>query len=67
MRLALSAAPERGGEFLTTRWSVVLAAGDVGTSSARAHAALAELCGNYWQPLYLFLRREGYGRRMRKI
>ena len=39
--------------FATTRWSLVLAAGD---SSERA---LEELCAAYWAPLYAYARRLG--------
>ncbi|MGA2496164.1 MAG: sigma-70 family RNA polymerase sigma factor [Tepidisphaeraceae bacterium] len=46
-------------QFLTTRWSVVLAAGR-GTP-ARARKALAELCQTYWYPLYAYVRRRGHG------
>ena len=45
--------------FATTRWSVVLAAGQGG--SPDADAALATLCRSYWYPLYAFVRRKGYG------
>lgn len=45
--------------FLTTHWSVVLSAKD-GQSPA-ADAALGNLCRIYWQPLYFFVRRQGYG------
>jgi len=45
--------------FLTTRWSVVLAAGRPG--EARARAALADLCEAYWRPLYAYVRRRGHG------
>jgi RNA polymerase sigma factor (sigma-70 family) len=45
------------GNFLTTRWSVVLKSQD-GSSSAQE--ALATLCRNYWQPLYAYVRRRGY-------
>lgn len=48
-----------GGEFLTTRWSLVEAAG--AGDEQRARAALAELCGQYWFPLYAFVRRRGEG------
>jgi RNA polymerase sigma-70 factor (ECF subfamily) len=51
----------RAEQFASTRWTVVLAAGDSGVSSARALDALGELCRIYWRPLYLFLRREGIG------
>lgn len=44
--------------FLTTRWSVVLAAG--GDVESR-DAALARLCEAYWQPLYAYVRRRGHG------
>ncbi len=46
--------PER---FLTTHWSVVLAAAD--RSSAGCEDALATLCGVYWYPAYAFIRRQG--------
>lgn len=44
--------------FVTTRWSVVLAAGR--GSSPEARAALETLCGAYWYPLYGFARRSGH-------
>src|SRR5829696_4295278 len=44
--------------FVTTHWSVVLAAGHV--DSTRAQAALDKLCRNYWYPLYAFVRRLGH-------
>jgi RNA polymerase sigma-70 factor (ECF subfamily) len=46
------------GDFPTTHWSRVLAAGDPGGSIARE--ALAELCQSYWFPLYAFIRRRGH-------
>jgi RNA polymerase sigma-70 factor (ECF subfamily) len=46
-----------GDRFMTTRWSVVLAAGRTGEPAARE--ALSTLCGLYWRPLYAFLRRRG--------
>lgn len=49
--------PVEHAPFLTTHWSVVLAAGK---ETAANHAdALNELCRTYWPPLYSFLRREG--------
>jgi RNA polymerase sigma-70 factor (ECF subfamily) len=45
--------------FLTTHWSVVLAAGR--SDSPRARAALEKLCSTYWYPLYAFVRRLGQG------
>jgi RNA polymerase sigma-70 factor (ECF subfamily) len=47
----------KGGRFTTTRWSVVLAAG--GSDRPAAREALATLCGQYWHPLYAFIRRGG--------
>jgi len=44
--------------FLTTHWSVVLAAGT--SESTRARDALAKLCRVYWRPLYAYVRRRGY-------
>jgi RNA polymerase sigma-70 factor (ECF subfamily) len=44
--------------FCTTRWTVVLQAGD--RDSADRDAALAELLEAYWYPLYGFIRRQGY-------
>lgn len=43
--------------FLTTRWSVVLAAQD--KSSPHSAAALQTLCQAYWYPLYAYVRRLG--------
>lgn len=45
--------------FTATHWSVVLAAGQQG--SPRAVAALETLCRTYWHPLYVYVRRRGYG------
>lgn len=41
--------------FVTTKWTVVRAAGRRHT--AEADAALAELCQTYWYPLYTYVRR----------
>ncbi len=46
------------GQFTTTHWSVVLAAGH--SSAPGATEALAKLCGAYWYPLYAYLRRSGH-------
>ncbi len=43
--------------FHTTRWTVVLAAGDKDRPDART--ALETLCGAYWYPLYAYARRRG--------
>jgi RNA polymerase sigma factor (sigma-70 family) len=49
-----------GAPFLTTHWSVVAACSDLTTGAA--HAALTQLCRDYWPPLYSFVRRRGYSR-----
>src|SRR5438093_823639 len=45
-------------QFPTTRWTLVVAAGDRERKEARS--ALASLCEHYWYPLYAYLRRRGY-------
>ena len=45
-------------EFLTTRWSMVLAAGQ---GAAGGGAALDYICRTSWRPLYAFARRSGLG------
>ncbi len=47
----------RGGVFATTHWSVVRAAGEVG--SAESQSALESLCLAYWPCIYAFVRRLG--------
>lgn len=47
-----------GVAFVTTHWSVVLAA--QGESQA-AEEALEKLCLTYWRPVYSFIRRKGRG------
>lgn len=54
-----SASPE-STVFVTTRWSVVLSAGH--RSSPDSARALAELCRQYWYPLYAYIRRQGRSR-----
>jgi RNA polymerase sigma factor (sigma-70 family) len=44
-------------DFMTTRWSIVLAASGPAESG---ETALARLCEAYWQPLYEYVRRQGY-------
>lgn len=44
--------------FPTTRWSLVVAAGQADTQAARA--ALSSLCEQYWRPVFAFVRRQGY-------
>lgn len=53
-------APHQLKQFATTRWSMVVAAGQQHTPEATA--ALAELCERYWHPLYAFIRHRGYER-----
>jgi RNA polymerase sigma factor (sigma-70 family) len=48
----------RARAFVTTHWSVVLAAACNDTT--RAQAALSKLCQTYWYPLYSHARRRGY-------
>lgn len=45
--------------FVTTHWSIVLAAGR--SDSLGSSVALEELCRTYWHPLYAYVRRRGYG------
>lgn len=44
--------------FQTTRWSIVLKAGD--RSDVESREALSELCEAYWYPAYGFVRGQGY-------
>src|ERR1700678_359134 len=45
-------------QFPTTRWSLVVAAGN--SHPREAQPALVSLCEHYWYPLYAYLRRRGY-------
>jgi RNA polymerase sigma-70 factor (ECF subfamily) len=56
--MSLGPSPAPGRVFATTRWSVVLRAG--GASPEQAHAALEQLCRDYWYPLYAYVRRKGH-------
>jgi RNA polymerase sigma-70 factor (ECF subfamily) len=47
--------PQAGPQFASTRWSLVLAAGQ--RDSPESEAALATLCQLYWYPLYAYARR----------
>jgi RNA polymerase sigma-70 factor (ECF subfamily) len=54
---------KRGGatksrEFHTTRWSTIAAAAE--RASPKNQEALAELCRQYWYPIYAFARRSGH-------
>lgn len=44
--------------FVTTRWSLVFAAGS--RARPRSDFALASLCETYWYPVYAYLRRAGH-------
>ena len=44
---------------MSTRWSIVLDAGQSQTPPAQALSALSELCRIYWKPVFLFLRHQG--------
>ncbi len=45
------------GQFPSTHWSLIQKAGT--PASPQAHAAVAKLCGDYWYPIYVFIRRQG--------
>jgi DNA-directed RNA polymerase specialized sigma24 family protein len=49
----------REGLFASTRWTMVLDAGESQTPPDQALNALSELCRIYWRPIFLFLRRQG--------
>jgi len=49
---------EFSAAFTTTQWGEVLDAQQ--TDPQRARAALENLCGRYWYPLYAFIRRRGH-------
>ncbi|MBL7043979.1 MAG: sigma-70 family RNA polymerase sigma factor [Pirellulaceae bacterium] len=50
--------PQEVDRFVTTHWSLVIAAGQ--RESPESAAALVTLCTTYWYPLYAFVRRQGY-------
>src|SRR6266480_7329742 len=47
-------------EFVTTRWSLILSAANLGSDEQKARDALAELCRTYWRPIFSFVRGRGY-------
>lgn len=46
--------------FATTRWTIVLAAGD--SDTPQSADALEALCRTYWFPLYAYVRRRGHAK-----
>ena len=50
--------PPVGAAFRTTSWTMVCTAGH--QSHPGAQRALAEVCSQYWYPLYAFVRRKGH-------
>jgi RNA polymerase sigma-70 factor (ECF subfamily) len=52
-------APRGTRSFATTRWSLVLSAGE--DSRPESRKALSDLCEAYWYPLYYYVRRRGHG------
>jgi len=48
------------GQFITTRWSVVLSCSDSKVESVAARDALSELCKTYWRPIFAYICRRGY-------
>jgi RNA polymerase sigma factor (sigma-70 family) len=57
---AQETANQAPGQFITTRWSVVLSCSDSGIESAAARDALSELCKTYWRPIFAYICRRGY-------
>ena len=51
----MPASPSPSPLFVTTRWSVVLAA-----KNQDSRQALETLCRAYWYPLYAYVRRDGH-------
>src|SRR5438445_3329676 len=49
----------RPREFVTTRWSVILSAANLGSEEQKARDALAEVCRTYWRPIFSFVRSRG--------
>ena len=61
MQSSASAESKDGrGVFATTRWSMVLSAGDSSGQEQTGRDALAELCRTYWRPIFSFVCRRGY-------
>jgi RNA polymerase sigma-70 factor (ECF subfamily) len=57
------AGEQGGGEpraFVTTRWSLILSAANLGRKEQKTRDALAELCRTYWRPIFSFVHARGY-------
>lgn len=50
-----SSQPQAPDRFASTRWSLVLTAGD--RAAGESDRALQQLCESYWPPLYAYVRR----------
>src|SRR4030095_3855501 len=59
MPATFAAETTRESLFASTRWTMVLDAGESQTPPDQALSALSELCRIYWRPIFLFLRRQG--------
>src|SRR5436305_2779000 len=59
MPATCAAETTRESLFTSTRWTMVLGAGESQTPPEQALNALSELCRIYWRPIFLFLRRQG--------
>jgi RNA polymerase sigma-70 factor (ECF subfamily) len=46
--------------FETTRWSIIVAAGNEAISTEERRDALEHICRNYWFPAYSYVRSRGY-------
>ncbi len=64
MRTAAELYPTLGGAFRTTKWTVLqeLSAEQQELAPEQVREALAQLCEDYWPPLYRFVRQRGYSR-----
>jgi RNA polymerase sigma factor (sigma-70 family) len=58
--MTASPTPPVPHHFVTTRWSLVAAAGGEDRQAPDARRALAALCEAYWYPLYAYVRRRGH-------
>jgi len=50
-------------QFLTTQWSVI---GEIQAGADKDRALIGLLLGNYWKPVYCYLRQRGYGNEQAK-